>query len=170
MTESGSGQHFSIEIERQLIHDHRAARLYYDLARYQEELLQQCKDLEHRIGRRRAVDEFWRRLKPLRLQLFETVDDILYASRTHQLSLDATHVDPINLEVVPTDRMLFFKQDLLPNGEVAHVYSFESVRRLLQIADAHYGQATSPITRKSVHIYDIRRVDTRQSEEVGPEI
>lgn len=71
------------------------------------------------MGRPAAVQEFWQRLKSLKLQCFLSVDDILYASPLHQLSSDATQEDPITHELVPNDEMIFFKTDLLQDGKVA---------------------------------------------------
>lgn len=127
----------------------------------QEQLLKFCKDLEALTGRPAAVQEFWHRLTRLKLECFQTIDDILYASPLHQLSPDATQQDPITQETIPSDQMLFFKPDVLQDGNVAYVYSFATVRNLLQRTPR--GQIMSPITRKSIQIYEIQRVDAEHA-------
>lgn len=143
--------------ERRQAYDLHAADVLSEFALQLEQLLISCKNLEQQIGRQQAVQRFWRDFKILKFECFRTIDDILYASKLHQLSPHASREDPITHDAVPAEEMLFFRNDLLQDGTVPHVYSFESVKHLLRVTNA---VMLSPLTRKSIRIYDILRIDT----------
>lgn len=87
---------------------------------------------------------------------FPRLQSLNFGSRNLSPDLTVTE-DPVSYEPVQLDRSVYLRSNLRPNGHIAALYNYDTVRRLFNGS----GQARSPTTRQTITPGDVRRYRTR---------
>lgn len=69
---------------------------------------------------------------------------------------DSNLTDPVSLNAVPRNRAVYIEQNV--DGTVKHVYDYQTLRTVLEMARQTSRLGRSPMTRKAFAYHDLRRL------------